>query len=190
MKRFVVLALTVLVGLSVAAGAMAKGAKKPTIKKENVATVTAEILAIDLNARVVTLRGPKGNVFDLKVGEEAKNLPQLKVGDLVTAKFYESIVVEVRKPGEPGGVSASGAVATAEPGAKPGGAVASQVTVTTTLEAIDPKKTYVILKGPEGNSVRVKVREPKNLKNVKVGDQVIITYTEALAISVEAAKKK
>ncbi len=104
MKRFVVLALTVLVGLSVATGAMAKEGKKPTIKKENVATVTAEVLAIDLNARVVTLRGPEGNVFDLKVGEEAKNLPQLKVGDLVTAKFYESIVVEVRKPGEPGGV--------------------------------------------------------------------------------------
>ncbi len=190
MKRLVVFAFTVMVGLSFAAGAMAKEAKKPTIKKENVATVTAEVLAVDLNTRVVTLKGPKGNVFDLKVGDEAKNLPQLKVGDVVTAKFYESIAVEVRKHGEPGGVTASGAVATAEPGAKPGGVVANQVTVTTTLEAIDPKKTYVILKGPEGNSVKVKVRDPKNLKNVKVGDQVIITYTEALAISVEAAKKK
>ncbi len=190
MKKLVVFAFTVLVGLSFAMGAMGKEAKKPTIKKENVATVTAEVLTIDLNARVVTLKGPKGNVFDLKVGEEAKNLPQVKVGDLVTAKFYESVAVEIRKPGEPGGVSASGAVATAEPGAKPGRVVASQVTVTTTLEEIDPKKTYVILKGPEGNSVKVKVQDPKNLKNIKVGDQVIITYSEALAISVEAARKK
>jgi len=38
--------------------------------------------------------------------------------------------------------------------------------------------------------VDVKVRGPKNLENVKVGDQVEITCTEALAISVEQAKKK
>lgn len=83
----------------------------------------------------------------------------------------------------------SGAVATAKPGEKPAGVVANQVTVTTTLEAIDPKKAYVILQGPEGNSVKVKVQDPKNLKNVKVGDQVVITYTEAFAISVDKPKK-
>jgi Cu/Ag efflux protein CusF len=155
-----------------------------------VVTVNATVEAIDLGTRVVKLKGPKGNVFDLKVGEEAKNLPQLKVGDVVVAKYYESIAVEVKKPGEPGGVTTSGAVATAKPGEKPAGMVAKQVTVTTTVEAIDPKKTHVTLKGPEGNSVKVKVQDPKNLKNVKVGDQVVITYTEALAISVEKAAKK
>jgi hypothetical protein len=209
MKRLVIFLFTVVMGLSFGAGAMAqdqKGksasqgqasskqkaneSKKPSIKEERVVTVNATVEAIDLNTRVVRLKGPKGNVFDLKVGEEAKNLPQVKVGDLVVAKYYESVAVEVRKPGEPGGVTATEAVATAEPGAKPAGVVTSQVTVTTTVEAIDRKKTYVTLKGPEGNSVNVKVRDPKNLKNVKVGDQVVITYTEALAISVEHAKKK
>ena len=209
MKKLVMLAFTVVMGLSFSAAAMAqdkKGkpaspgqvsseqtsseAKKPTIKKESVVTVNATVEAIDLNTRVVRLKGPKGNVFDLKVGEEAKNLPQVKVGDVVTAKYYESIAVEVKKPGEPGGVTASGALATAEPGAKPGGIVANQVTVTTTVEAIDPKKTHVTLKGPEGNSVKVKVQDPKNLKNVKVGDQVVITYSEAIGISVEKPKKK
>jgi hypothetical protein len=209
MKRLVVSVFTVIIGLSLAAGAIAqdkagksasqgqvsseqtsKEAKKPTIKKENVVTVNATVQAIDLGTRVVTLKGPKGNVFDLKVGEEAKNLPQVKVGDLVVAKYYESIAVEVKKPGEPGGVTASGALATAKPGEMPAGVVAKQVTVTTTVEAIDRKKTHVTLKGPEGNSVKVKVQDPKNLKNVKVGDQVIITYTEALAISVEKPKKK
>lgn len=190
MKRLVIVAFTVIMGLSFGAGVMAKEAKKPKIKKENVTTVKATVQAINLDTRVVTLKGPKGNVFDLKVGEEAKNLPQVKVGDEVVAKYYESIAVEVKKPGEPGGVTASGAVATAEPGAKPAGMVANQVTVTTTLEAIDPKKTYVILKGPGGNSVKVKIRDPKNLKNVKVGDQVVITYTEALAISVDKPVKK
>jgi hypothetical protein len=209
MKRLVMSVFAVIIGLSFSAGAMAqdkKGkpasqgqtsseqtsseTKKPTIKKERVVTVNATVEAIDLNTRVVRLKGPKGNVFDLKVGEEAKNLPQVKVGDLVEAKYYESIAVEVKKPGEPGGVTVSGALATAKPGEMPAGMVANQVTVTTTLEAIDRDKKHVTLKGPEGNSVRVKVQDPKNLKNVKVGDQVVITYTEALAISVEKAKEK
>jgi len=31
------------------------------------------------------------------------------------------------------------------------------------------------------------VKDPKKLENVQVGDQVVITYTEALAISLEKA---
>lgn len=98
MKRLGIFALAVIIGLSFSAGAMAKEAKKPTIKKENVTTVKAKVQAVDLNTRAVTLKDTKGKVFDLKVGEEAKNLPQVQVGDEVVAKYYESLAVEVRKP--------------------------------------------------------------------------------------------
>ncbi len=81
-------------------------------------------------------------------------------------------------------------MATAKPGEKPAGVAISQKTITATVEAIDTKKPSVTLKGPEGNLVTVKVKNPKHLENVKVGDQVVITYTEALAISVHKAKKK
>jgi Cu/Ag efflux protein CusF len=70
----------------------------------------------------------------------------------------------------------------------PGGAVASRVTVTATIVDISPKKTYVTLKGPEGKTMDVKVKDPKNLEGVKAGDQIEITYIEALAIAVEKAK--
>jgi hypothetical protein len=169
----------------------AKGApaeKKPAVAKEKVTTVKATVEAIDLPNRVVTLKGPKGNVFDLKVGEQAKNLPQVKVGDEVVAKYYESIALKVMPPGPAEGVKKSEAVVAAKPGESPAGMVANQVTVTATVEAIDPKKTFVTLKGPQGKVVDVKVRDPKNLENVKPGDQVVITYTEALAISVEKPK--
>ena len=58
-----------------------------------------------------------------------------------------------------------------------------------TVEAIDKTTQHVTLKGPEGNTVEVKVKNPKNLEGVKVGDEVAITYTEAMAISVEKPKK-
>jgi hypothetical protein len=43
----------------------------------------------------------------------------------------------------------------------------------------------VTLKWLNGNTETVKVQDPKNLEKVRVGDQVVITYTEAVAISVE-----
>jgi hypothetical protein len=192
-KRFVFVMAVVFV-LGVGAGVIgqekiARASEKPKVVRERVATVTATVQAIDLANRIVTLKGPKGKVVDLKVGEQVKNLPQVKVGDLVVAKYYESIAVQVLKPGETGGAGAAGVVAAAKPGERPAGLVANQVTVTATIEDISPKKTYMTLKGPDGKSVDVKVRDPKNLEKVKVGDQVMITYTEALAISVEKAKK-
>ena len=189
MKRLGIYAMAVMFVLSVGTAAIGADKKgEPKVYKENLVKVTATVEAIDLTNRVVTLKGPKGNVFDLKVGEQAKNLPQVKVGDQVVAQYYESIVVQLAKPGAPGGTTASQAAESAKAGQMPGGAVASRVTVTATIVDISPKKTYVTLKGPDGKTMDVKVKDPKNLEGVKAGDQLEITYIEALAISVEKAK--
>ena len=196
MKRSFIIAVAVVFALAigtVAVGQDKKGepaAGKTKVVREKVVKVMATVEAVDVDKRVVSLKGPKGNVFDLKVGEQVKNLPQVKVGDQVVARYYESIAVRLMKPGEPGGAAATQAVGVARPGERPAGVVANQVTVNATIEDISPKKTFVTLKGPGGKAVDVKVRDPKNLENVKVGDQVEITYTEAVAISVEKAKKK
>ena len=86
-------------------------------------------------------------------------------------------------------MTAEAAEVRAKPGEKPGGAVGQRVTFTATIEAIDLAKGTVTLKGPQGNSQTIKARNPANLKKVKVGDVVDITYTEAVAIEVEAAPK-
>ena len=193
MKKLLVLMMAVVIGTTLAFGALAEEKKKdvkPSGIKERTIKRTATVQAIDLDKRLVTLKGEKGNVFDLKVGEEAKNLPQVKVGDLVTVKYYESLAFEVTKPGQAVGVGATAGVASAKPGEKPAALAAGQVTITATVEAIDAKNHYVTLKDPEGRTKEIKVKNPKNLVNVKVGDQVAITYTEALAIEVEPAKKK
>ena len=122
--------------------------------------------------------------------ERAKNLPQVKVGDEVVAKYHESVVVQMASPGTPLGVTKTETSTAAKLGEKPAGTESSQVTVVATIVEIDPGKTFIILKGHEGKSVIVQVKDPKKLENVKVGDQLSITYTQALAISVEKAKKK
>ncbi|HXZ43721.1 MAG TPA: hypothetical protein VEH53_02755 [archaeon] len=179
--------------LAVASSLMAAEAKsgQPTVKRARVVTLTATVEAIDLTKRLVTLKGPKGNVVTIEVGERVKNLPQVQVGDQVVVKYYESIALRVLPPGEATpGTSTTGAVATAQPGQMPAAVGAHEVTATVTVEAINHKASTVTFKGPEGNSVTVKAQDPKNLDKVKVGDKVEITYTEALGISVEKAKKK
>jgi hypothetical protein len=196
MKKVFVFAAAVAFMLSLATGALAQATKgaapaeQPRVVKERAAVMTATVQAIDLNTRIVTLKGPKGEVRDIKVGEEAVNLPQVKVGDLVTVKYYESLAIEVIKPGTVSGAGEKSAIVRAKPGEMPGGMAARQSTVTATVTAIDKKKGTISLKGPEGKTVVAKAEDPKNLDKVKVGDELMITYTEALAISVEKAKKK
>jgi hypothetical protein len=179
-----------------ATGAFAQATKgaapseRPKVVKERAAVMTATVEGIDLEKRLVTLKGPKGETRTIKVGEEARNLPQVKVGDLVTVKFYESMAVEVIKPGTAAGAGQSSAIVRAKPGEMPGGMATRTAQVTATVTAIDKKKGTLTLKGPEGNLVTAKAEDPKNLDKVKVGDDLLITITEALAISVEHAKKK
>jgi len=196
MKKVLILAAVFVLALSLSTETYAQATKgaapaeQPKVKRERTATMTATVQAIDLQNRIVTLKGPKGEVRDIKVGEEAVNLPQLKVGDLVTVKYYESLAVEVIKPGTVAGSGEKQAIVRAKPGETPGGMAARQSTVTATVTAIDKKKGTVSLKGPNGKTVIAKAEEPKNLDKIKVGDELMITYTEALAISVEKAKKK
>ena len=202
MKRGCIYVVVVLFCLSLGVGALAQEkksgsgspvAKSPTktkteVKREIVVNLTGTVEAVDLANRVVTIKGSNGRTIDLKVGEEAKNLDQVKVADKVVAKYYESIAFRMKKPGEAEGVTAEQAVGAAKPGELPAAVLANQVTVTATVADISPKKTYVTLKGPEGKTVDVKVRDPQNLKKVKVGDQVVITYTQAFAIALDKPK--
>jgi hypothetical protein len=196
MKKVFVFAAAVVLVHSLSTGAFAQATQgaapsvPPTVVKEMETVMTATVVAIDLEKRIVALKGEDGEVRDIKVGEEAVNLPQVKIGDLVTVKFYESIAVEVIQPGTFAGTGEKSAIVKAKPGEMPGGMATRQVTVTATIMAIDKQKSTISLKGPEGKLTTVKVQDPANLEKVKVGDELMITYTEALAISVEHVKKK
>ncbi len=161
--------------------------------KERQITTVATVQKLDLAKRVVTLKGQDGKVFSIHAGDQVKNLPQVKVGDQVSTTYYESIAYEVHKPGtgtaEVGVVGASG-VGAAQPGEKPAGVAADVIQVTATIVSIDKATPSVTLQRPDGEVVAVRVRDPKKLEGVAVGDLVEITYTQALAIIVEPASGK
>jgi hypothetical protein len=152
-------------------------------------SMQATVTGIDVPGRVVTLKGPKGNSVTFHVGDDVKNLDQVKVGDVVVAKYYESLALRVTKAGAPGADAVTAAVA-APTGQLPGGAVVQSDTIKAKVTAIGKHKDWVTLVGPEGNALTIKVKDPKNLAGVKVGDDVAATYTQALAVAVEPVPPK
>jgi hypothetical protein len=176
-------------GLGVTApAAEPKGGQKGkfTVEKSKVVEMNATVQAVDLENRLVTLRGPEGKVVKVHADQGIRNLAKIKLGDQVKARYYESLAIEVKKAGEVTPSEGSAQFSSrAKPGERPRGVETNVVTLVADIEAIDMKNQTVTLKWPNGNSETVKVQDPKNLENVRVGDQVVITYTEAVAISVE-----
>jgi len=154
------------------------------------AQVSAQVVGLDKATRTVTLKGPKGNVVDIVAGDEVKNFDQIKLGDYVFVRYLQSLTLELAttKGGIREGAEREGA-ARAQPGERPAGVAARQVTVLADVIGVDPKKKTITLKGPKGNVVELPVQNPEQFKVVKKGDQVAATYTEALAVSVEPAPK-
>ena len=150
------------------------------------ANVTATVEAVDPATRVVTLKGPKGNTVDVVAGEEVRNFDQIKKGDKLTVKYAEALTLELRKDGKAVGRSETEAMKRSQPGQKPGGTARRDVTIVADVVAVDAAKKSVSLKGPKGNVVDLNVQDPEQLKLIKKGDKVEATYTQALAISMEA----
>jgi hypothetical protein len=150
---------------------------------------TATISAIDAATRSVTLKGPKGGEISLIAGDQVKNFAQLKVGDQVNIEYVEALTLELKK-GSTAVVSRTeqAAAAGAKPGETPGGAGGRQVKVVAEVIALDPTTQVVTLKGPQ-RTVDLKVPDPAQFKLIAKGDRVEATYTEAVAIAVEPAKK-
>jgi hypothetical protein len=154
------------------------------------AQISAQVVGIDKATRTVTLRGPKGNTVDVVAGDEVKNFDQIRLGDFVVARYVQALTLELRKT--KAGIREKSEVedaARAKPGERPAGVVARQVTVLADVTAVDPKNKTITLRGPKGNVVTLDVQNPDHFKVVKKGDQVEVTYTEALALSVEPAPK-
>jgi hypothetical protein len=152
-------------------------------------TVTATITAIDQASRTLTLLSPDGRVTTTTVSNEVKRFPALKVGDIITAKYYDNIVLRLMKPGENPVDSASASVAP-NPGTRPSATATTQRSVTATITAIDSSIPSITLTGPDQTTYTHKVADREALKQVKVGDRLDITWSAAVLVSAEAPKPK
>jgi hypothetical protein len=161
--------------------------------REIVKTVYATIQAINLETREVTLKGQQGNVFTLVADPEIKRLAEFKVGDDIVLDYSISIAAEIRTPTEeekanPYKVTEDATKAGADK--KPGVEGYKIIEAVVTVEGLDRQTQTVTIKGPKGNYLAVKVKDPSTLEKLRLGDVALVVYSEAFALRIERAPAK
>jgi Cu/Ag efflux protein CusF len=159
---------------------------RQAVSQSTAVDVTAEITAIDYDDRVVVLEDEGGNVEWVYAEPAIKRFNELKVGDKVTFRYYESVLSQITKASDQ-----APAPAASEPkmvsgtGPRPSGIVSQQFSARVTIKAIDSKSKSVTVALDDGRTMSFEVIDKKILKAVKVGDKVDVTYTAAFMITVQ-----
>ena len=166
-----------------AAGAAAQVSKTVPGTME---TLTVTVDSIERASRVVTIKKPDGTYGVFSVPADVKRFDTLKVGDKITARYYENVVLRLKAPGEKPVDSETGAVTRSDN--RNAATAAAQRTITATITKIDMKVPSISFSGPNGWNYSSHVKDKDTLAKVKVGDRVDITWTEAAIISIADAK--
>lgn len=182
MSRITAVVLTGILVLGVASRAQAQVKVIPGDRE----TVTATVEAVEQSTRTVVIRTKTGELRTVEVGPNAQ-IDKIHVGDNVSATYYENIIIRKKPAGEADVDTLEAAAHRGD--TKAGGSIAVQQAITATITAIDMNAPSISLKGPRGWSYSSKVQDKKALEQVKVGDKVDITWTQAILASVTAAPK-
>jgi hypothetical protein len=173
MKRSI---LTLALAGLVAAGLTARAEDPKPQPKVITDSTSLKVTVLDINKakKEVTVKDEAGDVSVVAVPEHF-TLEKVKVGDVVTLTYAETLTVALAKPGEMDSVAAKKTTA--------GGA--ATVTKVVTIAALDMAVPSVTFKAADGKSQTVKIRDPKAAAGYKVGDKVSITYSGALSASID-----
>ena len=159
---------------------------KPSFSASQSMTATARVEALNHETREVTLLLEDGSLFTSSVSDEARNLGQVSVGDMVYAHYTESISIRVveNDGSEPESVVEEELARAAE-GKMPGVAATESAVTTAIVEEINIDDNTFKLREPDGEIRQYRARNPENLRRANVGDKVITTVTTSVVITVE-----
>jgi hypothetical protein len=153
---------------------------------ERTLRMTGTVYALDLPTRILTLQYDMGGTETVKVGPAVKDLDRFAVGDTVVAELHQGLALEFQPPGAEF-VPPTATPTSTSAGADAVAAAGQTVRATVTVTAIDAKRRLVTLQTPGGKIYRVKAGPKVQLDKVKVGDSLLATYVEAVAIRLEKA---
>lgn len=171
-RSILTLALTGLVAFGLTARAEDAKPQPKTITDSNSVKVT--VLHINKAKKEVTVKDETGDVSVVEVPAHF-TLEKVKAGEVVTLTCFETLMVNLAKPGEMDSVAAKRTTA--------GGA--AYVTKVITIEALDVSVPSVTFKSVDGKTKTVKIRDPEAAAGYKVGDKVAISYMGALQVSID-----
>lgn len=162
--------------------------RRPPKEKWSLVTIEAKVEAIDAKNRELDLRGSLGNLVTITADESVERFDEIKVNDIITADYWTYMLAEFRNPtpeelAEPLVILEEAAKAPKD--FDPAGAVGALVKAVVTIEIINRPDMLVTIKGPMGNFVTIPMQDHQLIEQLNVGEIAILTYAEALALSLE-----
>lgn len=190
MKTFrqTILTIVALVLIAVSVNAQEKeNIWEPREKMEQV-TVMGTVTAINPETREITLMGKDGGLMTVTAGEEVERFDEIEVDDVIEFDYYTYIKAEFREPteeekAEPFQMLVEEGKATEE--MAPAGAVGAVVKAVVTIEALNRPLMLATVSGPNGNYVSIPMEDAEFMTKLRIGQVLILTYAEAMAVSLE-----
>jgi hypothetical protein len=185
--KYVVLSIALFVFASVAMSADEQSIDEEIgMKASRSMLVTAMVSAINQETREVTLTTEAGGVYSFVASEKARNLDQVDVGDIVTAAYEHNIVLEVIHADDLIEREARiELLKRSELGDKPAAETIQRTVKMLSVVNIDLETMTFKLKDADGIVNEFAMANVANLKRVAVGDFVVATDTQKMALSVE-----
>ncbi len=162
---------------------------KPSFDATSKVTRYSTVLAVDTTSRLLTLRSQEGDTLVVPVKPEVKTLHQLKKGDRIKAVYTEQLNIRVETVGDVD-MTVERMRSDAKPGANPSVTLTERTIYKATIASIDLTKGTAMLKDPSGEESEVTPLKPENLTRVKVGDIVVITAMQTVAMSLDKDTSK
>jgi hypothetical protein len=162
--------------------------KPPVKEKWALVSIEASVEDINYDTREVTLMGPAGNLVTVIASEDVKRFNEIKVGDSVITEYWTFLRAEFREPTveeKENPLVVLAAAGKAPEWVDPAAEVGAVVKAVVEVVAIDKESREVVIKGPRGKFLVLPVEDDAVLMNLKMGELVIMTYAEGVALSLE-----
>jgi len=161
---------------------------RPPKEKWNLEKIEGTVTAINSDSREITIMGPEGNLLSFTADDSIERFDEISVDDKIVFEYYKYMLAEFRAPTEeeieePLVILADGVKA--EEDMDPGAALGAIVKAVVTIEIINRPSMVVTVKGPKGNYLAIDVEDASLMEQLHVGEVVVITYAEAMALSLE-----
>ena len=152
---------------------------------------TGTITDIDYPFREMTLKDSQGNYETFYVDTKVQRFDEAKVGDKVSMDYYLGVDAEVRNPTPEEEQNPLVVLKTASregPDAPPAAYDMRRIRAVVTIVNLDRSAQTVTVKGPRGKHFVARVIDPSRLEKVRVGQTILMTFTEATVVSLKPAE--
>jgi len=182
MKKQFIIALLMLLFVGIQANAQED--RERWISEE----VTGIVTIVNRETREITITGPEGNMITFTAGEEVEQFDEINETDLIKFQYLTYIKAEFRAPNEeekaePVVIVAE--VAKAPKDVPPGAAVGAMVKAVVKIVGLNSQFMTATVQGPKGNFLTVPVEDIKLMEELRINQVLIMTYAEAIALTLE-----